>query len=146
MKPPSQIPASQLDPQTDALLRLLTQVIFADGHVLASEIDALVRGADRLALKDKIGKTLTDANIRKWFNDYQVLRHAEPSNLWPDVTISHLIRELEDWPEKQAVIDVLIEISMADTILHVGEKSLISIVRAFWQQDGFKSSDAKIGA
>jgi len=146
MKTPSSAPLPQLEGQTDLMLRLLTRVILADGHVCPTEIDALVRGADRLALKDKFGRPLTEVNIRDWFADYQLILEVEIPSLRPDVALTHLILKLADWPEKQAVIDVLKEISLADADFHMEEKNLISIVRTFWQFEGLETPDAKISA
>ena len=134
----------QLDSQTDMLLRLLTQVILADGHIMASEVEALVRGAKRLTLKDKFGSVLTDADIRDWFEAHQLTLNAETSNLRQDVALTHMILKLSDWPAKQAVLEVLTEISVADANFHIQEKTLISIVRAFWQYEGLDAPGAKI--
>jgi len=136
----------QLDPQTDMLLRLLSQVILVDGHVLASEVDALVSGAERLALKDQFGNALTETNIRDWFKDYQLIVEVEIPSLRPDIALTHMILKLADWPEKRAVVDVLTEISVADEDFHEEEEKLISIVRAFWQFEGLDAADTKIEA
>jgi len=146
MKSPSQRLYLQLDSQTDMLLRLLTQVILADGHILASEIEALVRGAERLALKDKFGTYLSQEDIRHWFDDYRLTLDVKIPSLRPGVALTHMILKLADWPEKQAVVDVLTEISKADADFHIEEKSLISIVRAFWQFEGLDAPNAKISA
>ena len=146
MNAPSHTSLAQLDPQTDMLLRLLSQVILADGHVMPSEVDALVRGAERLALKDQFGNALTEKNIRDWFRDYQLIVEVEIPALRPDIALTHLILKLADFPDKQVVIDVLTEISVADDDFHDEEKTLISIVRTFWQFEGLDAADAKIEA
>jgi len=134
----------QLDSQTDMLLRLLTQVILADGHILASEIEALVRGAGQLKLTDKFGTALSELDIRDWFAAYKLTLNVDTTNLRPDVALTHMILKLADWPNKQAVVDVLTQISVSDADFHIQEKSLISIVRAFWQFEGLDAPDAKI--
>jgi|GEM_PF-2055245 len=144
MKALSRAPLPLLEPQTDMVLRLLTQVVLADGHICPSEIDALVRGAARLKLKDKFGRDLSEANIRDWFEDYQRILNTEIPALRKDVALTHMILKLADWPEKQAVLDVLREISFADADFHIEEKTLISIVRAFWQYEGLDAPNAKI--
>jgi len=55
-----------------------------------------------------------------------------------------LILSLAEWPNKQAVVDVLEDISLADADLHREEKLLISIVRAYWQYDGLDAPGARI--
>ena len=138
--------APLLDSQTDMMLRLLTQVILADGHILPSEVQALIAGARKLNLKDKFGTELGDADIESWFSAYQLRLNAETSSLRTDIALTHLILKLSDWTDKQAVINVLTEISLADEDFHIEEKKLISIVRAFWQFEGLDAPGAKIGA
>lgn len=144
MPPPSSALSPKLDSQTDMLLRLLSQVILADGHIFASEIEALIRGVRQLDLKDQFGAMLGDDDIRNWFEDYKLALNAEKSPLRKDVALTHLILKLADLPNKQAVIDVLTEISLADANFHIEEKTLISIVRAFWQFEGLDTPGAKI--
>lgn len=138
--------APQLDTQTDMLLRLLTQVILADGHIFPSEVDALIRGASTLELKDKFGTALKGSDIRNWLEDHKLTLNADSSSLRSDIALTHLILKLADWPKKQAVVDVLTEISLSDGHFHIEEKKLISIVRAFWQYEGLDAPDAKICA
>lgn len=144
MPKPTRAFLPQLDSQTDMLLRLLSQVILADGHIMRSEIEALVSGASELNLKDKFGTDLSDNNIRDWFESYKLTLNADTSNLRPDIALTHMILKLADWPRKQAVVDVLTKISVADADFHIEEKTLISIVRAFWQFEGLDAPDAKI--
>ena len=141
---PSRTLIPQLDPQTDMLIQLLARVIVADGHICASEIDALVHGSHKLNLKDKMGASLTEVDIREWFAAHQLILNADTSSLRPEVALTHLILKLSDWPDKQAVVDVLTEISVADADFHLKEKLLISIVRAFWQFEGLDAPDSKI--
>jgi uncharacterized tellurite resistance protein B-like protein len=144
MKTPSRAPLLQIEPLTDTLMRLLTQIILADGHIHATEVDALVRGVQRLGLTDKFARDLTEANIRDWFDDYKHSLNADTSPLPQDVALTYMILKLADWPNKQAVIDVLTEISLSDADFHIKEKSLISIVRAYWQFEGLDAPNAKI--
>ena len=146
MKSSSRTILPQLDSQTDMLLRLLSQVILADGHIIASEIEALVSGTGKLDLTDKFGTALSGDDIRNWFEAYQLALNAETSNLRPDVALTHMILKLSDYARKQEVVDVLTKISVADADFHIQEKSLISIVRAFWQFEGLDAPGAKIEA
>jgi len=91
--------------ETQKMMRLLSQVILADGHIYATEIQALALGAVQLDLKDEAGHV---------------------------------------WPDKQSVVDVLENISLADANLHREEKLLISIVKAYWQYDGLDAPGARI--
>jgi len=135
-----------VDSQTDMIMRLLTQVILADGHIFPSEVEALVRGCLELDLKDRSETRLTEQDIRDWFKAHQLRLNAETTSLRPDVALTHLILKLADWPRKQAVVDVLTNISLADADFHIQEKTLISIVRAYWQFEGLDAPDAKISA
>ena len=133
-----------IPPETQKLLRLLSQVILADGHVHQTEIEALAQGAVTLGLKDEAGTVLSGDTIRQWFESYL----PELNKIWAskkkDVTVTRLILSLANWPDKQAVVDTLEKISMADSDFHIEEKSLISIVKTYWQYDGLDAPGAKI--
>lgn len=130
--------------ETEKLLRLLSQVILADGHVYETEIEALVKGAMTLGLKDETGVFLSSDTIRQWFENYL----PELNKIWAskkkDVTITRLILSLADWPDKQAVVDTLEDISRADDNFHIEEQTLISIVKTYWQHDGLHAPGSTI--
>lgn len=144
IKRPSPALSPKLDSQTDMLLRLLSQVIIADGHIFDSEIEALTRGARKLGLKDMFDIDLSDTDVKTWFEAYLLALNAETAPLRKDIALTHLILKLSDLPNKKAVVDVLTNISLADENFHIEEKTLISIVRAFWQFEGLDAPNAKI--
>ncbi|MEP3890331.1 MAG: hypothetical protein ABJN69_07670 [Hellea sp.] len=114
-------------------MQLLSQVIVADGNIYGEEISALAQGVIELGLTDASGVLLSEENIRRWFEGYlQELR-----GIWAtqaqDVTLIHLILSLSEWPDKQAIINTLEKISLADADFHKEEKLLISIIKAYWQ-------------
>ena len=130
---------------TQKLLRLLSQVILADGHILDTEVNALVKGVADLALTDDEGQLLSADVVRDWFAGYLDELNAHDSKEPGDVAITRLILSLADWPEKQAVVDTLESISLSDADFHIEEKLLISIVRSFWQFEGLDAPGATIG-
>jgi len=143
-KSPSRSSPPELEPQTNDLMELMTEVILADGHIYPSEIEALTRGVDLLGLKNHFGDMLTSIEVKAWFEAYRTKVKSAKEAIQPDVALTHIILKLSEWPEKQAVVDVLTKISLADADFHLKEKSLISIVRAFWQFEGLDASGAKI--
>ena len=46
------------------LMRLLSQVIFADGHIFQSEIEAFISASQRLGLTDVDGQILSPLQIQ----------------------------------------------------------------------------------
>ncbi len=130
--------------ETQKLLRLLTQVILADGHIQETEIEALVKGVKDLNLKDQSGEVLTSIKTRNWFEGYKQELNRTWSTVPKSVDLTHLILSLSNWPRKQDVIDVLEDISLADKELHKTEETLISIVKTYWQFDGLDAPNAKI--
>ena len=144
LKTSSNAPLLQIDSQTDTLLRLLSQIILVDGHVHSSEMDALICGVRRLSLQDSFGRDLSDADILGWFEDYKRSVDAGTSSVPQNVALIHIIMNLADWPDKQGVIDALTEISVSDANFHIEEKSLISIVQAYWQFEGLEVSNTRI--
>lgn len=131
---------------TDKVLRLLSQVIVADGHIFDTELEALGSCALDLGLKDQAGMPLTEAFVRDWFARHAVALSAFRDASNSDIELTRLILSLADWPDKRAVVDALTKISRADGNMHMEEKLLISIVRAYWQYDGLDADGATIGA
>lgn len=131
---------------TQNLLRLLSRVILADGHILDTEINALVKSVSDLALTDDAGNLLSTDIIRDWFKGYLDELNANDSREPDDVAITRLILSLAEWPDKQAVVDALESISLSDAEFHIEEKLLISIVQSFWQFEGLDAPGATIGA
>lgn len=130
--------------ETQKMMRLLSQVILADDHIYATEIQALALGAVQLDLKDEAGHVLTEAITRQWFEDYLQELNTTWSTTPKDIVLTQLILSLAEWPDKQSVVDVLENISLADANLHREEKLLISIVKAYWQYDGLDAPGARI--
>jgi len=129
---------------TQRMMRLLSQVILADGHIFQSEIDALVTGVRRLGLTDETGNVLPAGVIRDWFNAYLMELNETWTTEAKDITLTKLILSLAEWPDKQAVLDTLEAISVSDADFHKEEKLLISIVKAYWQYEGLDAPGATI--
>lgn len=130
--------------ETQKLMRLLSQVIIADGHIHKTELDALIQSAIRLELKDEAGALLSAVQIHQWFNEYLQELNESWSTEKKDITLTRLILSLAEWPDKQAIVDTLEKISLSDGDYHVEEKKLISIVKTYWQFDGLNAPDSKI--
>ena len=129
---------------TEKMLRLLSQVIIADGHIHDSELNALTDCVNSIGLKDKYDILLGRETVKNWFSDHADELSAFQASDNSDVQLTRLIVSLSDWPEKQPVVDALEKISLADGKMHMEEKLLISIVRAYWQFDGLETSDTTI--
>jgi uncharacterized tellurite resistance protein B-like protein len=129
---------------TDNMMRLLSQVILADGHIHESELIAFISGVQELGLYDQSGAALSADQIREWFEGYKLELNRTWSTQAKDVALTHLILSLAEWPDKQAVVDVLAKISVSDAEFHIEEKTLISIVRAYWQYEGLDAPGATI--
>ena len=129
---------------TDNMMRLLSQVILADGHIHKSELIAFISGVQELGLADQSGAVLSADQIRSWFEGYKIELNKTWSTQAKDVALTHLILSLAEWPNKQAVVDVLAKISVSDAEFHIEEKTLISIVQAYWQYEGLDAPGATI--
>ena len=129
---------------TQKMLRLLAQVTIADGHIYQTEIEALVKGAQDLGLTDQNSRALTPEQVRQWFEAYLQELNETWSTEEKDIVLTRLILSLAEWPDKQAVVDTLVRISLADESFHLEEKTLISIVKAYWQYDGLDAPGSTI--
>lgn len=125
-------------------MRLLSQVILADGHIYETETEALIQGVIALKLEDETGVLLSEVNIGQWFNDYLQDLNKTWSKTRQDIVLTQLILSLSEWPNKHAVVDTLEKISLSDGDYHIEEKKLISIVKAYWQFEGLNAPDSKI--
>ena len=130
--------------ENEKILRLLTQVILADGHIYPSEIEALITGVQDLRLTGSDGEILSGDQLRAWLDGYLQELNETWSTEDPDVTLTRLVLSLAEWPDKQAVVNVLVKISLADDSFHIREKTLISIVKTFWQYDGLDAPGSTI--
>ena len=126
------------------MLQLLSQVILADGHIHKTELEALIQGVQDLGLEDETGDALTPHGITKWFNGYLETLNTTWLKTPKDVELTRLILSLAEWPDKQSVVDALEKISLADNEFHAKEKTLISIVKTYWQYDGLDAPGSKI--
>jgi len=129
---------------TQKMMRLLSQVILADGHIYKTEMDALIQGIADLELSSDAGQLLTPDYITQWFNTYLEELNTTWSKTPKDVELTRLILSLAEWPDKQSVVDALEKISLADNEFHAKEKTLISIVKTYWQYDGLDAPGSKI--
>ena len=129
---------------THKLLKLLSQVIVADGHIYDSEVKALAECVEALGLKSDSDHLINAEEIKVWFAQHADELSAFKESDNSDVQLTRLILSLADWPEKQQVVDALEKISRADGQVHMEEKLLISIVKAYWQYDGLDAPDSKI--
>ena len=134
----------EITENTQKMLRLLSQVIIADGHIHDSELNALTDCVKSIGLKDKYNILLGHEAVKNWFSDHADELSAFKASDNSDVQLTRLIVSLSDWPEKQPVVDALEKISRADGQVHMEEKLLISIVRAYWQFDGLDADGAMI--
>jgi len=134
----------QFSENTQKMMRLLTQVILADGHIHKTEIEALAQGVADLDLRDEAGALPPKEDVMQWFEAYLDELNTTWSKTPKDIELTRLILSLAEWPQKQAVIDTLEKISLADNEFHASEKSLISIVKAYWQYDGLDAPGSKI--
>ena len=129
---------------TQKMLQLLSQVILADGHIHKTELEALIQGVQDLGLDDETGGALTPHDITKWFNGYLETLNTTWLKTPKDVELTRLILSLAEWPDKQSVVDALEKISLADNEFHAKEKTLISIVKTYWQYDGLDAPGSRI--
>lgn len=130
--------------ETQKMMRLLSQVILADGHIYDTEIDALAQGAMALGLTDQSSVLLSADDIGRWFKGYLQELNETSSTEPKDVTLTRLILSLSDWPDKEAVVSTLENISLADAEFHREEKFLLSIVKTYWQFDGLDAPGSTI--
>lgn len=117
---------------THDVLKLMSFVILADGHVCPSEIDAFVQCAKQVPLYDTDQVLLDDRFLTHWFHQNQKAISEAVLSSESDVELVRLVTGLSGLPNKDDVVKAMIHIGYADGYLHETEKVMISIVRAYW--------------
>jgi len=132
--------AIQIDKDTENVLRLLCYVILADGHIFEEEIEALTKCAAEIGLKDKTGIALSDETVSNWFHTNKVELMHKNARADRDISMTHLILDLDKWPGKEKIVEALHHISAADGLVPREERLFTRLVSAYWQHSEMKTA------
>jgi len=123
---------NDISQDTHNLLKLMSFVIFSDGHLYATEITALLKAVSAVPLTDIHEYPLDEGFIRDWFLRHEKDISKEALSSKNDIDTILLVVGLSDIPYKKRVLDVLIHTCCADGYIPEDKGTLISIVQAYW--------------
>ncbi len=114
------------------ILSLIAAAIFADDHVYASEIEAFSKATSKLKFAQKTTPKLSEAKLLAWYDaNKDTIKNSLSTPYFKDWFYA-LLKDLKDFPEKKAILDVMREISYADGEVHINERALTSLAANFW--------------
>lgn len=142
------------------VLRLMAAIIFADKHVYDSEVSAFVNSASQLNLDrdfnpntenqlvvtrnlsikaprpaendDPLSPALSRSQLSDWYETNKNHIRDELSTPFYKDWFYNLLDQLSDLPNKETILSVMRDISMADGKVHINERALITLAERHW--------------
>ncbi|MDA8708526.1 TerB family tellurite resistance protein [Hellea sp.] len=116
----------------DALMSLLAAVIIADKRVFAQEIEAYVEATLKLQNTLKLGPKLSEAKILLWYETNKA--NVKGKVAGPDFTawLYECLDSLALVKGRQAILNGMNEIALADGVMHDDERALMTIAATRW--------------
>lgn len=114
------------------IFTLLSATVLADGRVFEEEIDALVTTMNRLQKKTGLASTLTRDDVETCFaqNRDRIFALVSQETMAAEV-IKHFTA-LNDFPQKQTLLDCMQDIAISDNHVHDSEFDIVILASAFW--------------
>lgn len=116
------------------LMSLLTLAVIADSVVHDVEIDVFSKILSRINLRNIDRFLLSEVEAREWFQaSLSTLKqryHGDPKafEIWFDELLDRLAAHVD----QPALIHVVEMISLADGMVHISEKNLMTYVKTRW--------------
>lgn len=114
------------------ILSLIAATIFADKRVHASEIETFIKATSKLRIIKKLDPKMTQARLLDWFE-------ANKDDIRDNITTPYfkdwlykILDRLAETPDKDAILNVMHRISIADDQIHVSERALITLTARHW--------------
>ena len=114
------------------LLSLLAATIFADKRVFATEIETFLKMAEMIRKIRKTDEALSEAKLLSWFdaNVDSIRNKLQTPDFEP--WFYGCLDRLSGLSDKQAVIDIMLKIAIADDEFHISEQALIVLIANYW--------------
>lgn len=116
----------------DSILSLMALIIMSDNEVRSNEIQSFVANAQSIALEVYEDTKITDESLKQWYvSKRKTLEAAIMSDISYSFMVSHIMI-LEDFEQKQSLLNSLIRISTSDGGTHPNEIEIINLAAAYW--------------
>ena len=115
------------------LLSLLAVTIFADKRVFAQEIETFLKTAESITEIRNVQETLSEAKLLAWFdaNAENIRGKLQTPGFEP--WFYGCLDKLAGLKDKQALLNIMMDISKADDEFHISEKALITLTASHWE-------------
>lgn len=114
------------------VLSLLAATIFADKRVFATEIESFMKMAGKIQRLRGGDERLSEAKLLSWFDsNVDIIRGKLLSPAFESWFYETLER-LDSLADKQALINIMLDIAKADDEFHISEKALIILTAQHW--------------
>ena len=121
-----------MSPLENDILSLIAATIFADKRVYASEVETFLSASSKLKVLQDSKPALSEARLLAWYElNKDDIRQKITTPYFKD-WFYHLLEQLSDVDDKQSILDVMHDISLADGSVHVSERALITLAKRFW--------------
>ncbi len=136
----------------DNVLSLMAAIIFADKHVYDSEITAFIDSAGQLdfdhdfdpcqlsitpdlsikAPSPENSQASSPSFLADWYETNKTQIREKLSTPFYKDWFYNLLDQLSDLPNKEKIISVMRDISLADGKVHISERALITLAERHW--------------
>lgn len=128
---PSRYSSHDANRHGDTLKSILAAVMIADSKIHANELDELITAIDNLSQETGQKKGLTREWLKQNIGEINAMIHGPNRNRW----LALQFLKLRDFPDKDAALDHLWRVAVADGDLHVNEAAIIDKALWLWKSD-----------
>lgn len=115
----------------DTLKSILAAVMIADSKIHANELEELISAIDKLSHETGQKAGLTREWLKQNIGEINAMIHGPNRNRW----LSLQFLKLRDFPDKDAALDHLWRVAVADGDLHVNEAAIIDKALWLWKSE-----------
>ena len=121
-----------MSPIENDVLSLIAATIFADKRVYDSEVETFLTASSKLKILKDAKPKLSKSHLRKWYESNKDDIRGKITTPYFKDWLYQLLENLSEVPDKQPILDVMHDISLADGSVHVSERTLITLAKRFW--------------
>lgn len=127
-----------LQENLDDLLCLFAAVIVSDKRVFAEEIQTMLKETSKIQSAVNVESELSEAKVLLWYEMNKASVIEKLSSHEFETWFYRCLNGLDHIEDKQAVLDVMLKISLADGELHESESGLIALTARHWKLDAVR--------
>jgi hypothetical protein len=118
------------------ILSLIAATVFADKRILTSEIDVFITSTLKLDIVKQLEPNISEAKLKAWFKRNKDDINQRLATPYYKDWLYEILDRLKDVPNKEPILKVMEQISIADQEVHVSERTLIALSERYWRENG----------